>query len=196
MKAKLLIMFIALFALAGNNGVNAQTKKKKNQPVPAEAVDLGLPSGTKWAPYNVGATKPEEFGDFYAWGYVNIGDDISRTEYDVAHVKWEGNWCMPTKDDVKELLDNCKFMWTKVNGVIGGMFTSKINGNYIFLPAAGGPWYEEHRYVGEIGKYWLSAQDPDDNFNAYSLVFGSNRTFWGGGYDRGAGQCVRPVFKK
>ena len=124
MKAKLLIMFIALFALAGNNGVNAQTKKKKNQPVPAEAVDLGLPSGTKWAPYNVGATKPEEFGDFYAWGetktknplrytkedyryyknrreYVNIGDDISRTEYDVAHVKWEGNWCMPTKDDVK-----------------------------------------------------------------------------------------------
>ena len=219
MKAKLLIMFIALFALAGNNGVNAQTKKKKSQPVPAEAVDLGLPSGTKWAPYNVGATKPEEFGDFYAWGetktknplrytkedyryyknrkeYVNIGDDISRTEYDVAHVKWEGNWCMPTKDDVKELLDNCKFLWTKVNGVIGGMFTSKINGNYIFLPAAGGPWYEEHRYVGEIGKYWLSAQDPDDNFNAYSLVFGSNRTFWGGGYDRGAGQCVRPVFKK
>jgi hypothetical protein len=103
---------------------------------------------------------------------------------------------MPTKDDVKEMLDNCKFMWTKINGVIGGMFTSKINGNYIFLPAAGGPWYEEHRYVGEIGKYWLSAQDPDDNFNAYSLVFGSNRTFWGGGYDRGAGQCVRPVFKK
>ena len=33
-----------------------------------EYVDLGLPSGTKWATYNVGATKPEEYGDYFAWG--------------------------------------------------------------------------------------------------------------------------------
>ncbi|MBR3798165.1 MAG: InlB B-repeat-containing protein [Bacteroidales bacterium] len=33
-----------------------------------EWVDLGLPSGTKWATYNVGATKPEEYGDYFAWG--------------------------------------------------------------------------------------------------------------------------------
>ena len=35
---------------------------------PAEAVDLGLPSGLKWASYNIGASKPEEYGDYFAWG--------------------------------------------------------------------------------------------------------------------------------
>jgi uncharacterized protein (TIGR02145 family) len=33
-----------------------------------EYVDLGLPSGTLWATCNVGASRPEEFGDYYAWG--------------------------------------------------------------------------------------------------------------------------------
>lgn len=219
MKTKILIMFIALFVLAGNNGVNAQKKKGKNQPVPAEAIDLGLPSGTKWASWNVGATKPEEFGDYYAWGetktknvfrytqedyryykntreYVIIGDDISRTEYDVAHVKWGGNWYMPTSDDAKELFDNCRFMWTTVNGVKGGRFTSKINGNSIFLPATGGRWYESYDYVGEIGKYWLSKQDPDKSYYAYAIIFSMDKSFWSGGYDRGSGQSVRPVLKK
>lgn len=36
----------------------------------AVAVDMGLPSGLKWASYNLGATNPEEFGDYYAWGEV------------------------------------------------------------------------------------------------------------------------------
>ena len=35
---------------------------------PAQAIDLGLPSGFKWASYNVGATAPEEYGGYYAWG--------------------------------------------------------------------------------------------------------------------------------
>jgi hypothetical protein len=108
------------------------------------AVDLGLPSGTKWASCNVGATKPEEYGGYYAWGeteekefydkstykfyqddaYVNIGSDISGTEYDVAHVKWGGNWCMPTYDDIQELRDNCTSEWTTLNGVNGRKFTA------------------------------------------------------------------------
>lgn len=33
-----------------------------------EIVDLGLPSGVKWASFNLGATKPEEYGDYFAWG--------------------------------------------------------------------------------------------------------------------------------
>ena len=87
-----------------------------------EAIDLGLPSGTKWASCNVGATKPEEYGGYYSWGeteeketydwstYIHcdgssstchdLGSDISGTEYDVAHVKWGGKWCMPTLDDI------------------------------------------------------------------------------------------------
>lgn len=83
-----------------------------------EYVDLGLPSGTLWATYNVGATSPYEKGDYFAWGEVepredfswenykfferyevdpnngewavleNIGNDISGTEYDAARYQW------------------------------------------------------------------------------------------------------------
>ncbi len=40
-----------------------------------EWIDLGLPSGTKWATYNVGATKPEEYGDYFAWGETEPKSD-------------------------------------------------------------------------------------------------------------------------
>ncbi|MBQ6065098.1 MAG: hypothetical protein IJK87_15950 [Prevotella sp.] len=45
-------------------------KEDENQPTAeaGEAIDLGLPSGIKWASCNVGATKPEEYGGYYAWG--------------------------------------------------------------------------------------------------------------------------------
>jgi hypothetical protein len=64
-------------------------------PVP-EAVDLGLPSGLKWASFNLGATKPEEYGDYYAWGetepYYSSQDPLTwrdgKTGYDWAYYKW------------------------------------------------------------------------------------------------------------
>lgn len=140
---------------------------------PADPIDLGLPSGTKWASYNVGATKPEEYGGYYAWGeteenksygeakytygYLGLGiDDISGTEYDVAHVKWGGNWVMPTSDDISELLNNCTTEWTTLNGVKGKKFTSKKNGNSIFLPATGFYKYGHNDDVGTYGYYWSS----------------------------------------
>ena len=46
-----------------------------------EAVDLGLPSGLKWAICNVGANSPEEYGNYYAWGETeNKGDYTANTE--------------------------------------------------------------------------------------------------------------------
>ena len=179
-----------------------------------EAIDLGLPSGTKWASCNVGATKPEEYGGYYAWGeteekevydestykyyqngeYVNLGSDISGTNYDVAHVKWGGNWCMPTVDDIKELLDNCTSEWTTLNGVNGTKFTSKINGNSIFLPAAGYRWYGGLSYAGEYSLYWSSTQSPDYSYGAV-LGFDSGGAYWGGYYFRFSGQSVRPVVR-
>lgn len=179
-----------------------------------EAVDLGLPSGTKWASCNVGATKPEEYGGYYAWGeteekevydestykyykngkYVNIGSDISGTEYDVAHVKWGGNWCMPTLEDIKELIDNCTREWTTLNGVKGMKFTSKINGNNIFLPAAGSRWYGVIYSAGEFGDYRSSTQYPDGSSYAYSLYSDSYGAYWSDG-DRYCGQSVRPVVR-
>ena len=197
-------------------------------------IDLGLPSGTKWACCNVGATKPEEYGGYYAWGeteekecynsvtylystgvdedgdgfyddwhddtgangiWQNLGE-ISGTSYDVAHVKWGGDWCMPTKDDIKELFDNCIHQWTILNGVNGRRFTSKINGNSIFLPAAGCRNYGGLRGAGSIGDYWSSTQYWDDSRAAYDLYFGSDYVVWYEACGSHCGCSVRPVWKE
>ena len=50
-----------------------------------EAVDLGLPSGLKWASFNLGASKPEEYGDYYAWGETGPKEDYAWSTY---------KWCM------------------------------------------------------------------------------------------------------
>ena len=179
----------------------------------AEAIDLGLPSGTKWASWNVGATKPEEYGGYYAWGETeekdyydwstykycdgtketchHIGDDIAGTEYDVAHVKWGGSWRMPTTAQQDELRENCTREWTQQNGVNGIRVTGP-NGNSIFLPAAGYRWYDYLGSEGEYGYYWSSSFYPDDEGNAGDLGFGSDNWSWDGSlrYD---GQSVRAV---
>ncbi len=177
-------------------------------------IDLGLPSGTKWACCNVGADKPEAYGGYYAWGeteekdiynestyayyhngsFEDIGSDISGTEYDVAHVKWGGKWCMPTLDDIKELLDNCTNEWMTLNGVNGRKFISKINGNSIFLPAAGCRWYGDLHNAGGRGYYCSSTQGPDYSDGAYNLLFSSGGTNW---YNNGrvGGLSVRPVVR-
>ena len=132
-------------------------------------VDLGL--SVKWASYNVGATNPWEEGNFYAYGevepkseytlenykwyydwegedhdqweeYLKLGATITGTNYDVAHVKWGDQWRMPTRDEWRELINNCDFTWTGMNGVTGAMVTSRINGNSIFLPACGMQGYK------------------------------------------------------
>ena len=177
-------------------------------------IDLGLPSGTKWACCNVGANKPEEYGGYYAWGetetkstyswstYIHcdgtkescrdIGKDISGTKYDVAHVKWGGSWVMPTGDQQVELRNNCTYKWTTVNGVKGGRFTSKKNGKSIFLPAAGDRLSSDLYTAGSVGYYWSSTQYPSYTYSAYGLYFGSGDTDW---YDSGRcyGLSVRPV---
>lgn len=45
------------------------------------AIDLGLPSGTKWASCNVGATRPEEFGNYYAWGETEEKSSYTWNSY-------------------------------------------------------------------------------------------------------------------
>ena len=50
------------------------------------AVDLGLPSGLKWATCNVGATKPEEYGDYFAWGETK-----TKSSYSYYNYKWSND---------------------------------------------------------------------------------------------------------
>ena len=170
----------------------------------AEAIDLGLPSGTKWASFNIGATKPEEFGDFFAWGeterknrydlnnYIHfdnksfilqdIGSNIEGTQFDVAHLKWGGRWQLPTVDQIKELKAKCIWTWIKRNG-INGMLVKGPNGRTIFLPT--------NSSNGCFGNYWTSTIFSN-NFSAYGLFFNSNYWDWDSS-DRYKGRSVRAV---
>lgn len=170
-----------------------------------KAVDLGLPSGVKWASCNVGATKPEEYGGYYAWGELeskndytsttavnyqkNIGDDISATSYDIARVKWGAPWRMPTKAEQEELCRECSWEKSSLNGVNGYVVTGP-NGNTIFLPAAGYKYGTEIYYEGVNGYYWSSVVYCI--LNSYFLYYdaGYYGLYY---YARFDGLTVRPV---
>lgn len=174
-------------------------------------IDLGLPSGTKWACCNVGASAPEEYGNYYAWGeiqpknvynldtyqyyqnenYVNIGSDIAGTQYDAATANWGAPWRMPSLTQINELLNNCTSTWTTQNGVNGRKFTGP-NGGAVFLPAAGYRWVSGLSSAGSLGNYWSSTLYESVPRGAYDLLFGSGAADWssGGRYD---GRSVRPV---
>ena len=141
-----------------------------------EYVDLGL--SVKWATFNVGASRPEDYGDYFAWGETEPKEEYSWETYkwgtsgkltkynttdgktildpenDAAYVNWGGKWRMPTDAERDELVENCTWTWTTQNSVNGYKVTGP-NGNSIFLPAGGykgsGPDYP----VGENGLYWL-----------------------------------------
>ena len=176
------------------------------------AIDLGLPSGTKWACCNIGASCPDEYGGYYAWGeteeksyyvldtykyynsstgWVNIGSDIAGTSYDVAHVKWGGSWRMPTIKQQRELLNECSSEWTTENGVYGRRFIG-LNGASVFLPAAGYRIYGDLYFVGDHGLYWSSWLDSPGYKYAYDLVFHSYDADWSG-HSCSCGLSVRAV---
>ena len=122
-----------------------------------EYVDLGLPSGIKWAKCDLGGTSPEKYGDIYAWGetwtktwydYYYFTDIVEgqytkydsrdkrfflEKEDDVAYLRLGEGWRTPTWNEVQELYDNCTVTESTLNGWPGVMFISKINNNYIFF---------------------------------------------------------------
>lgn len=180
-----------------------------------EWVDLGLPSGTKWATCNVGASKPEEYGGYYAWGetstksnyewrsyewcsYIgyninvhDIGSNIAGTSYDVASVMWGGDWHMPTEEQCRELFDNTTSQLTSQEGIFGTLFRGK-NGGTIFLPATGMYWLSDKYEVEAKGLYWSSTLlDTKDKKDACFMeldgtnICPSTQRCWG--------MSVRPV---
>ena len=175
-------------------------------------IDLGLPSGTKWACCNVGADKPEDYGDYFAWGetkpkevynwdtyeygssydnVINIGSDIAGTKYDAATANWGSSWRMPTLIQVNELLVKCTSEWTTCNGIYGRKFKGS-NGASIFLPAAGRRWHGELGNAGSGGYYWSSSLHVSGPYDAGGLYFDSGDAHWYY-YDRDVGYSVRPV---
>lgn len=137
-------------------------------------VDLGLPSGVKWASVNVGGSSPEDVGDYFAWGEIESKSDFTEVNYvyedvpevlpisaDAANVNWGGSWRMPTDNDVKELNRNTKCEIITYNGVECVKITSKINGSSILVPRG------QH-----IGLFWTSN-------GSYTLI-GYSKVVWRG----------------
>ena len=173
-----------------------------------EYVDLGL--SVKWATCNVGASKPQGYGNLYAWGEIstksnyssgnsvtygkNFSDIGGYPTYDVACNEWGSSWRLPTKAEFDELCNenNCTWTWTTQNGVEGYKVTSKKNGNSIFLPAAGWRSGTSLNYQGTDGYYWSSTPRESLSSEACYLYFDSDSHFtnWS---DRNDGQSVRPV---
>ncbi len=156
-------------------------------------VDLGLPSGLKWAGWNIGASSPEDAGDYFAWGEVNtkndytlstylhynestgiytdLGANITETKYDVARQKWGGSWRMPTLKEFRELIDNCTWTWINYKNSIYGYKVKGPNGNAIFLPASGNRRNDKQYNLSEVGLYWCSIISSYNSANACYLHF-------------------------
>ncbi len=157
-----------------------------------KSVDLGLPSGTLWAECNVGASKPEEFGDYFAWGETSPKESYTKKNYtvdkniasldaahDAATANWGESWRMPTLNDIAELMVECTWTWIFYRGVEGFRVTSKKNGNFIFLPAAGHLNKPHSENAGRYSHYWLSSRcDYEEGNPPYCLMFLGSR----GGY--------------
>ena len=188
-----------------------------------EYVDLGLPSGLKWAKCNVGAEKETDYGYYFMWGdiedksydecswesykYCNWSydtltkyntfplfgekpDDKTKLdlEDDAAKAHMGSDWRMPTQTEIQELLENTENEWVedyKRSGVNGRKFTSKINGNSIFIPAAGIYRDGSVDYVGSSGGIWSSSLKDDYPNLAWYLYFNS-----GDCYIYGSRRCI------
>ena len=106
---------------------------------------------------------------------------------------------MPTKAEQDELRNSSytTWTWTTQNGVKGYKVTSKINGNSIFLPAAGYCYSSDLYYAGSYGYYWSGSLNTDYSDSAYYLGFDSGNVYSDYyGSSRFYGQSVRPVLAK
>lgn len=156
-----------------------------------EYVDLGLPSGIKWAKCDLGGTSPEKYGDEYAWGetWTKINydyyyfTDIVEGQYtkydsrdkrfflekedDVAYLRLGEGWRYPTWNEMQELIDNCTVTESTLNGVLGVMFISKKNNNYIFFRY----YYYYSPLKRSYSWLWTSAVVESDPTQAKCLYF-------------------------
>ena len=188
-------------------------------------VDLGL--SVKWASCNLGAERPEDFGNYYAWAETTpkrsynwgsykylIGSTSVFNKYnnndkfgdidniitllpedDVANVCLGGKCRVPTKRELLELMAECYWEKTSINGVYGYKITSKKEGfedRSIFLPAAGCCDNDNLINFGGCGYYWNSTLFEGNPTLAYKLRFDSEGIKWSYS-SRRMGLSIRPV---
>lgn len=201
-------------ALRDALGVNAGGDTP--EPAGPDYVDMGLPSGTLWATCNLGASSPEEYGDYYTWGeivpketsaytiegyrfynnrseYTKYNSTDNKTtldlEDDVANVVMGGEWHMPSKAQLNELTANTTSSWTtdyNGTGVAGAIVTSNNNGNSIFLPAAGGIF--DGTFMGQGETFYTRS-----SYNDWGCLLGAEGETSVGGLSPQYGFSVRGV---
>lgn len=133
---------------------------------------------------------------------------VIEAEDDAASVKYGGDWRMPTKAEIQELINNCSWEWQdNYNGVSGYVVTSKVEGytdKSIFLPLTGFKWHSEVESIQNDGLYWASnlcEGDPLESWGmiiynpSYSSSYNKGKVdTWGGVRSQGA--VIRPVYGK
>ena len=179
-----------------------------------EYVDLGL--SVKWATYNVGAEKPEDGGDFFAWGEIQPKAEYTWENYvfkggltkyndsdnktileiidDAAAMNWGGKWRMPTDAEMTELRENCTWEFVNYNLKCGYKVTSKKEGythRSIFIPI-GGHMFGAHLYNLGIYAFYWSSSVGSEKWGAKHLEIGHSYVGWNS-YQRCEGYLVRPV---
>lgn len=177
-------------------------------------VDLGL--SVLWAKYNVGATSPEEYGGYYAWGEIStkstyewgnylhkdcesIFSSIVDTEYDVARFVWGNGARMPSLYDALELIQHCEWENSSYNGISGKVAVGP-NGNSIFFPNSGIMVEDFHSPDG--GQFWTGTPAVcEDEAIPDGMLYGAYRLdvtnvkcgiYW----SRDMGLPIRPVKDK
>lgn len=178
------VMFIS-FAVSAQGKIERPSSSSKSAKTTGTLnghnyVDLGLPSGTKWATCNIGTDKFDYYGDYFVWGNPRVitNDNVSwnlrpqyygqssfsgLAEYDPARALWGGRWQTPSKEAFEELVEYCTFTWT--DEYDGGVWAqSKRNGEKIYFPASGGcSGTQGYDYAGIVGLYWTSISAPTES---------------------------------
>ena len=180
------------------------------------AVDMGL--SVQWANMNLGAEAPAEAGLYYAWGETAPKTDYSWATYslcggtsetitrygelddtytlapedDAASVVKGNGWRIPTKHEFQELIDNCDLTWS--DSPAGYRLVSKINGNELFLPAAGHMEGSQQAQSASLARYWTSSTGTYEEEAVYFGMY----TSWGLTISRNSGErafgyAIRPV---
>lgn len=153
-------------------------------------------SNYDWAHYAFGndASALTKYCHLSSYGYNGFADNLMQLEAqdDAATQHMGEGWRTPTYEEMSELINNCTWKWTSKNGVEGYEIISNINGNSIFMPAAG--YYQNDSYYkgGVNGSYWTATIYGSNPANAHCLSFHSGAVNQSR-YYRTYGQSVRAV---
>ena len=137
-------------------------------------------------------TRNKSVSTLQSEGWITA-DGVLAPEHDAAWTHWGGDWRMPTKQEFEDLISQCDWTWTTLNGVNGYIVRGK--GDYssksIFVPCAGRGIGTSLYDAGSDGNYWSSVPYSGRS-RAWGLDFGSSYHYTDY-YDRIYGQSVRPL---